>query len=189
MKKIIIMLALLVGFNANAGLIEIELSDNNVEVGERIEVQLIASNFDEFDIFGFNLQFDTSVFNFDESTLGSDLFGLLTVFGTFDGIQLSDGAGFLFADFSPVSVGDFLLASFDLVAVREGSTEISLANAEFFEPFPSSSSLSIDTNATASAKVPEPSAFVLLLLAGMFIFARVTKAHSHSEHSKSAVVF
>jgi hypothetical protein len=189
MKKIIIMLALLVGFNVNAGLIEIELSENNVKVGERIEVRLAASDFEDFDAFGFNLKFDTSVFNFDRATLNSDLFASLTVFGFFDGIQQSNGAGFSFSDFSPISAGDFLLASFDLVAVGEGSTGVSLAGVEFFEPFPSSTQLSVDSNATATATVPEPSTFVLLLLAGMFIFTRVAKANSHSENNKNTVVF
>lgn len=172
MRKMITILVLLIGFNAHAGLIEIELSDGRVDVGERVEVRLIATDLDDFDAFGFNLHFDTSVLTLDLSTLDSDLFSSLTLFGVFEAIQLADGIAFGFSDFSPVSLGSFLLASFDLVAISEGRTSLSLANIAVNEPFPSSNTLNVDSGAPSTVTVPEPSTTLLLLFGGIVIFFR-----------------
>ena len=181
MKKIIMIWALLVGFNANAGMINIELSKSHVTLGESIEVQLVTSAFDNFDAFGFKLLFDTSVLHFDSATLTSDLSASLTPFGVFHAAQRSNWVEFSFNDFLPVSSGDFLLASFDLVAIGEGSTDISFTDVVFFEPFPSASTLNINSDATATVSVPEPSTFVLFLLAAIVILTTVAKKHSHRQ--------
>lgn len=49
MKKLIAVLALLVGLSANASIINIEISDTNVSVGETVSVSLLATNFEDFD--------------------------------------------------------------------------------------------------------------------------------------------
>jgi hypothetical protein len=167
MKKIFAILILCINCHANASLIEVVVSDNAIKLGERIEVNLLASNFESFDTFGFDILFDTSIVSFDTSTFTSDLFAELTVFGIFEATPLAGGVAFSFSDFSPLDTSDFLLASFELVGLGAGITSLSLANVEFFEPFPSSTLLPVDGSSTASIAVSEPPAFALLLMAGV----------------------
>ncbi|WP_299084493.1 hypothetical protein [uncultured Paraglaciecola sp.] len=126
MKKFIAVLTLFVGLSANAGLISIELSEPSVAVGETVSINLVATGFGEFDTFDLDFDFDTSVFNYDPTSLASDLdLGIL-----FEVNQVGEGMALSFYDFSPVN-GDFLLASFDLVAVGEGQSTFAFSDVLF----------------------------------------------------------
>jgi hypothetical protein len=162
MKKFIAALALFVGLSANANLISIELGDTNIAVGETVTVSLLAAGFADFDTFDFDFDFDTSVFSYDASTLLSDLsLGLL-----FDVNQVPDGMALSFFDFNLVN-GDFLLASFDLIAVDEGFTNFTLSDAIFADgPV---TSLVVDTSdavaASVSVSVSAPATLSLFAIA------------------------
>ena len=160
MKKFIAALALFVGLSANANIISIELGDTNIAVGETVTVSLLATGFEDFDTFDFNFDFDTSVFSYDASTLLSDLsLGLV-----FEVNQVPDGMALSFFDFNIVN-GDFLLASFDLIAVDEGLTNFTLSDAIFADgPV---TSLVVDTSdaVVASASVSAPATLSLFAIA------------------------
>ena len=160
MKKFIAALALFVGLSANANIISIEFGDTNIAVGETVTVSLLATDFADFDTFDFNFDFDTSVFSYDASTLLSDLsLGLV-----FEVNQVPDGMALSFFDFNIVN-GDFLLASFDLIAVDEGLTNFTLSDAIFADgPV---TSLVVDTSdaVVASASVSAPATLSLFAIA------------------------
>ncbi len=170
MKQLIFILALLFSLQAHAGLISIDVTNNNVSQGQSITVNLQAKNFAAFDSFDFDFQFNNSLFAFDATTFSSDLTTLNPL--QFVATENRNGVSIAFVDFFPVSTTDFLLASFDLTAVAVGNSNFSLGNATFslLDTFTLNTSiLAIDTSAVASAtvlnKVTEPSTWLMLLLA------------------------
>lgn len=180
MKKFITILTLLVGFNANAGLLTIDLSADDVSVGDSVLVTINATDFDDTDFFLFDFNFDTSFVSFDDASLISDLAD--GSIGDFNGLTVAKenyGLYFEFAtDDSAWAAGDFVLASFNLIAGSEGFTEFSIS--EFFNPsafddyevtFSGSNSVNVNSNS-----IPEPTSAALLLLAGFaFASSRKTK--------------
>lgn len=161
MKKLIAALALFVGLSANASLISIEVSDTNVAVGETVTINLLATGFGDFDSFDLDFDFDTSVFNYDASTLLSDLsFGLSFLVN-----QVGDGMALSFFDFSPVN-GDFLLASFDLIAVGEGSTNFTFSDT-LFADFGVPVSFDVDASDEVAASVSAPATLGLFAIAAL----------------------
>jgi hypothetical protein len=130
MKKLIVAFALFVSLSANASIISIDISDPSVSVGEKISVSLIASGFEDFDTFDLDFDFDTSVFSYDPSSLVSDL---ITGF-TFEVNQVPDGMALSLFNFTAFN-GDFLLASFDLIAISEGITQFTFSDALFSDTF------------------------------------------------------
>lgn len=167
MKKMIIMLSFLIGFNANAGLITIDLSSNNVNAGETITVDLKASNFSSFDTFDFDFAFDNNLFSFQAGSFTSDLLTAFPFF--FEATENGNGLAISYLDFFPVLDTDFLLASFKLVAISAGTSNFSLDNVMFYDGV---TQASIDSTASSSAtinQVPEPATLLLLVLALLFV--------------------
>jgi len=187
MKKFIAMLTLLIGFNANAGLLTIDLSSDKVSVGDSVSVTISASDFDESDMFGFDFNFDTSIMSYEQSTLSSGLALFDADFGMFDGLEVASetfGLAFDFSSFDPAlnASGDFVLASFDLVANAAGFTDFSvfdLAVYNFFEetdPYTVAFSGADSVNVTSSVAVSEPSAAFMMMLAGFALVSSRRKA-------------
>lgn len=158
MKKLIAALALFVGLNVNAGLISIVISDTNVDIGETVSVTLNATGFGDFDTFDFDFDFNTSIFSYDASTLVSDLSSGIFEVNQVDG----EGMALSFLDFAPRS-GDFLLASFDLIAQSAGVATFSMGDALFGD-------LIIDISATQSVQVSTPATLGIFTIAA-FAFA------------------
>ncbi|MCJ8321766.1 MAG: cohesin domain-containing protein [Colwellia sp.] len=170
MKKIILIISLLFGFNAQAGLISIELSDDHVGVGESITVNLIASDFSPFDTFDFDFEYNTSLFSYEMDSLTSDLSLALPLF--FGATENGNGLAISFVDFFPYLNTDFVLASFEITATSVGSSEFSLGNvlfSDFFTP------IDVDSSAQASASIPEPSTWILFLGA-LMLFGRIKRS-------------
>lgn len=174
MKRIFTLLIFLIGFNANAGLISIDLSSNNVAQGDNITVTLSASNFASFDWFDMLLNFDTTQFSLDPLSVASDL-NILDPFSIFEASQVSTGIAFSYLGFDSIS-GDFLLASFTLKSLKAGLTDfyfsLPIGSGGFFNSASFSALDNIDMAAmvTVSASksttpVPEPTSIALMLLA------------------------
>lgn len=175
MKKFIAMLTLLIGFNANAGLLTIDLSTDEASVGESVLVTINASDFDETDYFSFDFNFDSSVMAYDGSSLSSDL-TLADDDPMFNGLSaMIEDYGLFFefaADDGSFAAGNFVLASFSLIADADGFTNFSLAdffNPSAFDDYTIAFSGASSVNVSASS-IPEPSSMALLMLAG-FAFA------------------
>lgn len=173
MKKLFILLTFLTGFNAHAGLIDIDLSTAQLLQGESLEIRLNARDFAEFDYFDIDFSFDSSIFALDLTSIVTDLdpFGFVSS-------QTATGLAISFIDFSANS-GDFLLAGFSLTALNPGSANFSFAqNGNFYAPGTSSPLAGVNLSTTASAQVmaqvPEPAGYALLLLSlsGLMISRR-----------------
>jgi hypothetical protein len=176
MKKFICALTFIIGFSVNAGTITIELSDSNVNVGDSVQVSLLATGFDPFDTFDFDFDFDISLFSYDDTTsLTSDLLAVPPF--AFDVNQVPDGMALSFLDFNLYAGGDFLLASFDLLALAPGDSLFSLSDLLFSD----SSTSTIDVNSDSVAQssvttVSEPGSLALFGLAGLALFGFRRKA-------------
>jgi len=174
MKKFILIISLLFGFNAHAGLITIELSDTDVMVGESITVNLTASDFSPFDTFDFDFSFDKSLFAFEAGSLSSDLSLIPPL--SFGAAENINGLAISFVDFFPYLTADFLLASFKITATSAGIADFYLSNVKFYD---FGTPLIFDTSAQASAnisaEVPEPSTWVLMLSA-LIMIGRINRS-------------
>jgi len=179
MKKLLIMLMLVIGFNANAGLITLDVSNSEIAVGDSINISISAQNFDFTDTFSFNLAYDSSIFAYDEFSLISDLFfsnpiGIFEV-NAFDGyIAFS----FLDLDLKPIPNGDFVLASFNLTALVEGTSSFLFTDVEFYQNGFTPVNVNSSSNALVKVvDVPEPATWVLFLLA-LALFSRKSLAEN-----------
>jgi hypothetical protein len=186
MKKFIAMLTLLIGFNANAGLLTIDLSTDEVAIGDSVLVTINATGFDEADMFGFDFGFDNSVMSYDANSLSSDLALFDNGLGMFDGLEVASetfGLAFDFTTFDPAlnAAGDFVLASFNLIAGSEGLTNFSVFdlavynNYEETDPYTIAFSGADSVNVNAVA-VPEPSTVLMMMLAGFALVSSRRKA-------------
>jgi hypothetical protein len=126
MKKLVAALTLFLGLQANAGVISIELSNDNVNVGDVVEVTVLGTGFDAFDTLNVDIEFDTGLFSVDELSLGGDLFAA-DPFASFFSAQ-AFGAAFSFLSFDLFAGGDFTIATFDVTAIAAGETEFLLTN-------------------------------------------------------------
>lgn len=164
MKKLIAALTLLLSLQANAGVISIELNNDYVNVGDVVEVTVLATEFNAFDTLNVDIEFDTSLFSVDELSLGGDLF-TADPFATFFSGQVF-GAAFTFLSFDLFAGGDFTIATFDLTAIAAGGTEFLLtnilANDFAFGPI---DAVAADQN--VSVKVSAPATLGLFVLALM----------------------
>ena len=172
MKKHISLIILFLSFclNANAGVISMNLSEQTVTPSDTIEVQLWASEFDVFDSFTFDLTMSSTLFEYQESSFGSDLF-ISNPFSLFEVNQYAEYLSFSFADFDPVSTSDFLLASFNLIAKSAGTDNFTLENTNFYQ-YPATQALNISTegNTTVNVtKVSEPATWLMFILAVWFL--------------------
>lgn len=174
MKNIITILILLITIQvssyANAGLINTSVDQLNVNVGDTVEINIVASSFDSFDVFDLAFVFDTSLFAYQPGSLVSDL-PSSAPFGLFVN-EVATGLALSYVDFFPHFGGDFLLANFTLTALNAGFTNFNLFTNEFslsdpFDIFATPVDLVVEisgnvgTNVTA---VPEPSTLMLFIL-------------------------
>jgi len=173
MKKLIAALTLFIGLSANASLLTLEVSETDIAIGESVEVSIFANDFDAFDTFDFDLEFDTSLFDYQPATLTSDLDTALPVFFEGNAIISGTGVAFSYFDFFTHTGGDFLLANFTLTALSNGSSEFSVTNSLFADTF-FFTELTVDTSATSEVKafqVPEPTTIGILSI-GLLIMMR-----------------
>jgi hypothetical protein len=125
-NKLIAVLAIFVGFQASANVIEIELDKTQVGPNEILNVNLVANFTDPVDEFDFDFLFDTSVFSFVDGSASTDLpnDGFDTIFSI---AANPTGVGMGFIDF----VGGFLdgeyFINFDLMADAAGDSSFDLA--------------------------------------------------------------
>ncbi|WP_158965819.1 PEP-CTERM sorting domain-containing protein [Paraglaciecola sp. L3A3] len=175
MRKLIVALALFVGLQANAGVISVELDADNVS--DVVEVTVLGSGFDAFDVLNLDLEFDTSLFSLDEFSLGGDLFAADS-FGTFLSAQ-SFGAAFSFVSFDLFAGGDFTIAKFDLTAIGTGVSDFVLTNllAENFFGAGPIDAVQADVDVVASvSEVPAPATLGLFAIVGLALFGFRRKA-------------
>jgi hypothetical protein len=179
MKKFIAMLTLLIGFNANAGLLTIDLSTDEVAVGDSVLVTINASGFAETDNFWFDFGFDNSVMSYDASSLSSGL-TLGDDTNDWNGLEVRPVDSILEMEFasddtSIMASGDFVLASFYLIADVAGSTVLSMADlygpGDYTINFSGADSINVSTVA-----VPEPSTVFMMMLAGFALVSTRRKA-------------
>jgi hypothetical protein len=174
MKNIITVIVLLMTIHlsgyVNAGIITTSADKLNVNIGDTVEINLLASSFDSFDVFDLALVFDTSLFTYEPNSLVSDL-PSSAPFGLFVN-EVATGVALSYVDFLPYVGGDFLLANFTLTALKVGFTDFNLLTNEFslsdpLDIFSTPIDLVVDisgnpgTNITA---VPEPSTLLLFIL-------------------------
>jgi hypothetical protein len=118
MKTLLIALSLLVGFSANANIISVSVSDTEVQVGESIDVSVVVDMTDAFDALSFELEFDTSVFEYDASSFSSDLdFAFIA-----EQTSQTYGVSFYMLDFIGFFPGSYVASTFSLTAISEGVT-------------------------------------------------------------------
>ncbi|MDO6508809.1 PEP-CTERM sorting domain-containing protein [Colwellia sp. 4_MG-2023] len=185
MKKFIITIAtafvLATSINVQAGLIDIELSNNDVALGNTLNVKLWGSSFTEFDTLFVDLEFDISLYSFQPATVQSELplfDGLwgLEVTEQFFGANLTFYGETSFTDQNIDGDDQFLLASFDLLAIAEGNSDfqidtlygplvaLGLGDSQLIDVGPS-------VNAV-STSVPEPSSFAIFMLSALMLVRR-----------------
>jgi len=177
MKKLLIMLMLVLGCNANAGLITLDVSNSEIAVGDSINISISAQNFDFTDTFSFNLAYDSSIFAYDEFSLISDLF-FSNPIGIFE-VNAFDGyIAFSFLGFDPIPTGGFVLASFNLTALAEGTLNFLFTDVEFYRNGFTPVNVNSSSNALVKVvDVPEPATWVLFLLA-LALFSRKSLAEN-----------
>ena len=155
-------------------MITILVDQNNVEVGETIEVTLNATGFDQFDFFDLNLNFDTALFSFIPLSFSSDLPTLAMAWD-----QVSNGVAISFLDFFPSS-GDFVLGQFELTAISTGVSNFSLVVNEFalsdpIDIFAPPTIVNAEVSGQVSASVPEPSALSVMLIGLLLLISNGLK--------------
>ncbi|MDU0352579.1 hypothetical protein RS130_00435 [Paraglaciecola aquimarina] len=186
MKKLLVALACFVGFSAQAGMIDVELSDTNPGIGDTVQVSILGSGFDAFDTLTVDLEFDTHLFaidnlntfgEIDPTTVSSDLAvaGLTSTGGFLALSAQTFGVALTFLDFDLFAGGDFTIASFSLTAITNGVSDFELANiiASDFFLGPVSAEAS-DT--TVRAKVSAPTTLSLFVITGLALLGFRRKA-------------
>jgi hypothetical protein len=189
MKKFIALMTLIVGFQANAGLISIDLSNDSPSIGESIEVTVTGTDFAPFDTLDLNIEFDTSLFavdnldllgDIDSAFVGGDLAssgGILALSSQAFGVALS------FVDFALFAGGDFTLASFNITAIESGDSNFAPAAivAGAFDFFSGSltpidvTAADQDVSASVVAEVPVPAIWSLMGFAFVLMVMRHRK--------------
>ncbi|QHJ09995.1 hypothetical protein FX988_00204 [Paraglaciecola mesophila] len=171
MKKLIALITLFIGLQAQAGLISLELDSNDVSMGDTIELSIIGSGFSSFDSLSVNVEFDTALFELDESSLGGDLFDTspfrFVVSSQIFGVALS------YLDFAAFMGGDFVIARFNLTATALGQSSFLLSDmvaGEFFSGplmvISESDPIAVTISAT---EVSEPNSLAVLLTLGFVL--------------------
>lgn len=165
MKKLIFTLLMLVGLTANANVIEIDVTNTDVALGDTSQITLNANGFESFDFFQFDLNYDISLFSYDPLSFFSEI-------GTLDWDIVAeenvDGMSFFFFG-TPVPAGNHILAQFNLLAIAVGEATFSLSNVIFGD---ANSDLIVDSSAQETASVsavPAPSSLALMGLAGLVL--------------------
>ncbi|MDO6537292.1 cohesin domain-containing protein [Alteromonas stellipolaris] len=132
MKKLFTFITLLIGFQAQAGLISIELDTSNVIVGDTVEVSVIGTGFTSFDTLSLDIAFDTDLFELDALSIGGDLYDSLPFI--FNVTPQAFGVAVAYLDFVAFSGGDFTIVRFNVNALDAGQSNFNMENiiaAEF----------------------------------------------------------
>jgi len=188
MKKVILLACMMFFGTAKATVISLDVNDTNPTVGDTVSVSISLTDVtDDFASLFTGIQFDASAFQYVEGSVNSDFPGFDDV--TFSGLDVDtvlagDGSLFfnLFEDiFMPVSysMGDFLVASFDLLAVSAGTSTLALLDTTLFAAGSFDEIVPTDGVTTVSANVvgvSAPSVFALLSIAGIALFGFRRKA-------------
>lgn len=180
MKKFIAMLTLLIGFNANAGLLTIDLSTDEVSVGDSVLVTINASGFADTQDFWFDFDFGNPVMSYDASSFDS---ALTLADDNADSNGLSAEVfnsileiAFFSDDASIIATGDFVLASFSLIAEEAGAAILSMSDfygsGDYTIEFSGADSITVNN----TVAVPEPSAAFMMMLAGFALISSRRKA-------------
>lgn len=183
MKKVLLLVCTMFFGTANANMINIELDNVNPSVGDTVSVNInMIGITEDFTAFFAGLNFDSSLFAYVDGSASSD-FPLLD-YVTFSGLDVDTAAAGLvstnlYQDFlAPVvyGAGNYLVATFDLLAIGEGQSSFSLVTTTLFgeNDFVGTS---LDTSASAtSIAVPAPGSMALMGLAGLALFGFRRKA-------------
>ncbi|MAD16373.1 MAG: PEP-CTERM sorting domain-containing protein [Alteromonadaceae bacterium] len=183
MKKVLLLVCTMFFGTANANMINIDLDNVNPSVGDTVTVNInLTGVTEDFTAFFTGVNYDSSLFAFVDGSASSDfpLFDLFTLSGldvdtTAPGLVSTN----LYEDFfAPVvyGAGDYLVASFELLAIGAGQSSFSLAPTTLFAPnFGPETAL--DTSASgASIAVPAPGAMAFIGLAVLGLFGVRRKA-------------
>lgn len=172
-NNLIAVFSLLIGFQANANIIDIQLDKKAVNVGEVINVTLLANFVDSIDEFDFDFTFDNSVFGFvadsELTELPND--GFDAIFGISENAL---GLGLGFTNYIDVISGEYSI-SFQLVGLKSGYSDFSLGVNKLLDFF-GVVSYSIEPVITKSAVVTEPSSIALIGLSGLVLMGFRRKA-------------
>jgi len=187
MKKVILLVCMMFFGAAKASVINVDVSNTTPFLGDTVTVNINLNGvMEDFTSLLTALQFDSSIFQYVDGSASSD-FGLFDA-STFLGLDVdttlaSSGSLFftLFDDFGfgPVfSMGDYLVASFDLLVVGPGTAAIALLDTSLFtvnDPFNATQATAGVTSVVATA-VSAPSVIALFGLAGVALFGFRRKA-------------
>lgn len=170
--KLLASCMLLIGLQANANIISIELDNPSVAVGDTVNVSLFASFTDEVDTIDFDFLFDNSLFSFVIGSETTDLpnDGFLNFFNA---VPNALGVGLGFISFDSLVTGDFLFASFQLERVGSGATEFSLQSNVLGDFLGGNNYLLAPVNPVA---VSAPATAGLFALAGLVLLGLRRKA-------------
>jgi uncharacterized protein (TIGR03382 family) len=170
---------------ANANMINIELDNVNPSVGDTVSVNINMTDImSDFSAFTVGFHFDSSIFEFvDDST--SSYFPISDIFAAdpsgLDIDTFSAPSGdlifslFSFTDPEVVyGAGDYLVASFDLLAIAEGQSSLSLLDTFLFAPDfgPETALDKSDSTASIAVSAPSSMAFMGLAVLGFLGFRR-----------------
>jgi hypothetical protein len=177
MKKLITLITFLLALNANAGLINIDIVETNIDNGDSIAVTINALNFDETDMFDFDFVYDNLIFAYQASSLTSGL-NIFDNQAPWLGLEVVERGFGLSFDFwgdilAPVD-GSFTIASFNLTATNEGASTFNVRDFYSFGAFDDydvtfSNSSAVSVSSAAQA-VPEPSSIAIMMIAGLALF-------------------
>ncbi|ABG39560.1 PEP motif putative anchor-like protein [Paraglaciecola sp. T6c] len=183
MKKVLLLVCTMFFGTANANMINIELDNVNPSVGDTVSINInLTGVTEDFSAIFTGLNYDSNLFAYVDGSASSD-------FPPFDPFTASGldvdttGPGLvsinLYEDFfAPVvyGAGDYLVASFDLLAIGAGQSSFSLVASSLFAPFPGDeTALDVSASATSIA-VPAPGAMAFMGLAVLGLFGVRRKA-------------
>ncbi|MDU0353910.1 hypothetical protein RS130_08200 [Paraglaciecola aquimarina] len=173
MKRLLAILTLFVGLNVQAGIISLNISDENVKLDDSVLVTLSGSGFDPFDSLSLDIEFDTSVFKFDALSVEGDLLNAAPLI--FEVTEQMFGVALTFVDFVPFAGGNFTLATFNLTANAVGSTHFVLTNAIASDFLSGPVQADVVSRSASAAVVSAPatvSLFIIALLSLVIFRAR-----------------
>lgn len=183
MKKVLLLVCTMFFGTANANMINIELDNVNPSVGDTVSVNInLTGVTEDFTSFFTGFNFDSSLFAYVDGSVSSD-FPFFDP-ATFLGLDVDpSSAGLvslnLYEDFfsSPIyGAGDYLVASFDLLAIDSGQSSFSLAATQLYSSITFVES-DLDISASGSSiAVPAPGAMAFMGLAVLGLFGVRRKA-------------
>ncbi len=175
MKKVLLLVCTMFFGTANANMINIELDNVNPSVGDTVSVNInLTGVTEDFSSAFTGFLFDNSLFEFVGGSVSSDFPLAADIFDVGLFVDDSEAASngllsiTLYEDFfAPVTygAGDYLFASFDMLAIGEGQSSFSLDLAALLAPNLGPET-ALDTSASGtSIAVPAPGAMAFMGLA------------------------